>query len=56
MDDKQLKSIEQELFKMDKVRDKNVFYLYYPKGIADLEIASQGSLFLIGIVVKRKVS
>ena len=35
MSDKQLESIKQELLEMDKVRDKNVFYPYYPKGIAD---------------------
>ncbi len=35
MTDKQLELIKQELLKMDKVRDKNVFYPYYPKGIVD---------------------
>ena len=35
MSDKQLESIKQELLEMDKVRDKNVFYPYYPKGIVD---------------------
>ena len=35
MTDKQLESIKQKLLEMDKVRDKNVFYPYYPKGIVD---------------------
>jgi hypothetical protein len=35
MTETQLESIKQELYEMDKIRDKNVFYPYYPKGIAD---------------------
>ncbi len=35
MTDKQLESIKQELLEMDKVRDKKVFYPYYPRGIVD---------------------
>lgn len=35
MNEKQLESIKLELLEMDRVRDKNVFYPYYPKGVVD---------------------
>lgn len=35
MSDQQLETIVEELDKMDRIRDRRVFYPYYPKGIAD---------------------
>ena len=35
MSSNQLGAIIKELNKMNEVRDKNVFFPYYPKGIAD---------------------
>lgn len=35
MSDDQLESIKRELREMDKVKDKKVFYPYYPKCIVD---------------------
>ncbi len=32
---KQLEMIKKELSDMDKIRDRTVFYPYYPKGITD---------------------
>lgn len=35
MSDKQLYAILDELEKMDRIRNHNLFFPYYPKGIAD---------------------